>query len=76
MSQTGRLRSVASFPIDDDNSGNDTRLSNKYWTLYVRAILDQGFDFEWWPGVELNHRHADFQSLLQVDLSYCLHYKK
>jgi hypothetical protein len=29
-----------------------------------------------WPGVELNHRHADFQSLLQIDLSYCLHYKK
>jgi hypothetical protein len=25
---------------------------------------------EWWPGVELNHRHADFQSLLQIDLSY------
>jgi hypothetical protein len=22
-----------------------------------------------WPGVELNHRHADFQSLLQIDLS-------
>jgi hypothetical protein len=41
----GRLRSVALFPIEHDISGTDTRLSNSYWTLYVRAILDQGFDF-------------------------------
>jgi len=56
------LRSVASHPTEDDTADNVRTLSNKYWTLYVRVILDQGFDFEWWPRVELNHRHADFQS--------------
>jgi hypothetical protein len=56
------LRSVASHLIGIDATGNVWRPSNKYWTLYVRVILDQHFDFKWWPGVELNHRHADFRS--------------
>ena len=44
VSGQGQLRSVASFPIEDDHSENDTKLSNTYWTLYAHAILDQSFD--------------------------------
>jgi hypothetical protein len=43
MSQTGRLRSVASHPIEGDNADHDAT-SNKYWTLYARVIVDQRFD--------------------------------
>jgi len=30
--------------------------------------------FLWWPGVELNHRHADFQSRAQNRLTCWNHY--
>jgi hypothetical protein len=31
-------------------------------------LLDLKYSFEWWPGVELNHRHADFQSGAKISI--------
>jgi hypothetical protein len=65
------VRVTLSTSTLDIGNGVGTRMP----CIYDSGIKRQQCDWKWavgkwWPGVELNYRHADFQSLLQIDLSY------